>query len=325
MNTVRRAIFSEYLVCWLCVAYFVVVIPVVPGWLSVWSLSNVITTMLPLVVVAVGQMIILISAGIDLSLTATIAFASVVGASIMSETGFVPNPWLGVPLAILAMLLVGVMIGGINGLSVATLRMPPFLVTLATGMFFSGAAILYTSNVSATTSIAGLPRVFKLLTRESIPLVPNHLWLTIVVLFGVNILLHRTVFGASLFAVGMNSNTARVSGVHVHRTICLAYVLGGALAATAAVMLTAQQETGDPKLATNKLLDIIGATVIGGTSLFGGKGRITWTVFGVLFLVLIDTSLTMQGLPDEIVMICKGSVILVAAILDALRLRFAVT
>jgi ribose/xylose/arabinose/galactoside ABC-type transport system permease subunit len=201
------------------------------------------------------------------------------------------------------------------------LRMPAFLVTLASGMFFSGAAILYTSRVSATTSIGGLPETFKLLTREALPFLPNHLWLTLLVLAAVAVLLYRTVFGASLFAVGINATAARVSGIRVERTVWLTYVFSGLLAAVAAVMLTAQQETGDPKLAMNKLLDIIGATVIGGTSLFGGKGRISWTVFGVLFLVMIDTSLTMQGRSDETVMISKGSVILLAAVLDALRNR----
>jgi ribose transport system permease protein len=298
-------------------------IPVVPGWTSTWSMANLLTTILPLVVVAVGQMIVLISAGIDLSMTAVIAFASVVGASIMSNAGFLPNSSFAVPIAIFAMLAVGALIGGVNGVSVAWLRMPPFLVTLATGMFFSGAAILYTSKVSETTSIAGLPDSFRLLTREPVPFMPNHLWLTLLVLVAVGILLQRTVFGASLFAVGMNRTTARVSGIQVERTILLAYVISGMLAAVGAMMLTAQQETGDPKLAATKLLDIIGATVIGGTSLFGGKGRIVLTVFGVLFLVLIDTSLTMQGLSDEVVMVCKGTVILVAAILDSLRSRLA--
>ena len=321
MKKLKQILLSEYLVCWLCVAYFTAMIPIVPGWLSSWSLANLVTTMLPLTVVAAGQMVTLISAGIDLSLTATIAFASVIGASIMSESGFVPNPILGVPFALICMLVVGAVIGAINGCSVAWLRMPPFLVTLATGMFFSGAAILYTSKVSATTSIGGLPHGFKMLTHEPTPFLPNHLWLVIFVLAILSVILNRTVFGSSLFAVGINPKAARVSGIAVERTLLATYVASGILAAIAAIMLTAQQETGDPKLAMNKLLDIIGATVIGGTSLFGGKGRIGWTVFGVLFLVLIDTSLTMQGLSDEVVMISKGSVILVAACLDAMRTR----
>ena len=321
MNKTRRALLSEYLVCWLCVAYFLAVIPWVPGWTSTWSMANLVTTSLPLIVVAVGQMMVLVSAGIDLSQTATIAFASVIGASIMSDSGFVPTPWMGVPLAMIAMIAVGALVGGLNGLSVARLGMPAFLVTLATGMFFSGAAIWYTSRVSATTSIGGLPDAFKLITREVVPMCPNHLWLTIAILAFCSLVLYRTVFGASLFAVGINASAARVSGIRVERTVVLAYVASGVLSAAASIMLTAQQETGDPKLAMNKLLDIIGATVIGGTSLFGGKGRISWTLFGVLFLVMIDTSLTMQGLSDEVVMICKGAVILLAAVLDALRTR----
>ena len=319
----KRFLLSEYLVCWLCAAYFAVMIPLVPGWLSAWSLANVLTTVLPFAVISVGQMLVLISAGIDLSVTAVIAFASVVGASIMSSAGFLPASPIGVPAAILAMLLAGSLVGALNGWSVSRLNMPPFMVTLSTGMFFSGMAILYTSRVSTTTSIGGLPPSFIWIAREPIRFLPNSLWIVVVVLVIVHLLLTRTVFGRSLVAVGINPKVARVSGVSVPNTILGAYVLCGLCAAIGAILLTAQQETGDPKLGANKLLDIIGATVIGGTSLFGGKGKVVWTLLGVLFLVLIDTSLTMQGLSDEIVMICKGGVILAASILDAVRNRFS--
>jgi ribose transport system permease protein len=119
--------------------------------------------------------------------------------------------------------------------------------------------------------------------------------------------------------VGHNPKASLISGVPVNRVIVSAYVLSGCLAALAAVVYTGQAETGSPVLGQRMLLDIIGATVIGGTSLFGGKGKIVWTLCGVVFIKLLDNSLNLLDLSYFSIMMVKGGVILFAALMDSLR------
>ena len=318
----QRLLLSEYLVLWLSLVYFAIMVPIVPAIASPETFRNILSDLLPLTVVAIGQTVILIIAGIDLSMPAIIAMASVVGASVMTGTG---GPLAGspaaMPLGILTMLAVGAAIGWFNGFCVARLKMPSFMVTLTTSMFFSGVAIWYVTLRSTTTSIANLPRSFVVIGQGDIVGIPNSLWLTLLIAIGVHLMLTRTVLGRHLFAIGVNPRATQVSGVVIARPILLAFVVSGLCAAAGSILYTGRLETGSPILGSNILLDIIGAAVIGGTSLFGGKGKVIWTVFGVLFLVLLDQSLKLMGLTLFMVFAIKGGVILLAAIVDAARTR----
>ena len=137
-------------------------------------------------------------------------------------------------------------------------------------------------------------------------------------------MLARSLFGRWLHAVGYNARAAFVSGVPVDRVITGAYVVSGVLAAAASVLYTARLETASPVLGQRMLLDVLGATVIGGTSLFGGKGKVVWTLFGALFLTLLDNGLNLIGLSHFSIMMVKGAVIVLAALLDATRNRLEI-
>jgi ribose/xylose/arabinose/galactoside ABC-type transport system permease subunit len=132
-------------------------------------------------------------------------------------------------------------------------------------------------------------------------------------------LLTRSLFGRRLYALGMNPRTAAVSGVPVDRIRILAYAACGTCAAVGSILYTARLQTGSPVLGQRILLDVVGAAVIGGTSLFGGRGQVPTTLLGVLFICLIDNSLNMMGLSNFAVMMVKGGVILTAALVDAVR------
>jgi len=318
----RRLLFSEFLVLWVSIAYFLAMIPVVPEIASPGTLLNILSDMLPLLAVAIGQTFVLIVAGIDLSVTSIIAMASVVGASVMTGSGgYLGGTILAVPGGIIAMLLVGAAIGAFNGWCVSKLRMPPFIVTLTGMMFFSGAAIWYVTFHTETSSIAQLPKGFVVLGKTGPMGIPNALWTVGLLAIAAHLLLSRTVFGQRLYAIGRNRRAATVSGVPVARLVILAFTISGVCAAISSILYTGRLETGTPILGDKILLDIIGAVVIGGTSLFGGKGKVIWTVFGVLFLVLIDTSMKLLGLSLFFVLAIKGLVILLAAVIDALRNR----
>lgn len=322
VGRVLKLLLSEYFVLVLCVLYVAGIYPFVPEILTFGVWSNILSDMMPLLVVAIGQTFVLIIAGIDLSVTAIISMAAVVGASVMTGTnGYLSGSALAVPVAILAMLAVGLGIGLINGLSVVRLNMPSFIVTLATRMFFAGAAIWFVTFHSTSSSIANLPSSFTGFATGSLVGIPYTVIVVGLIGIAAHILLSRTEYGRWIYAVGANPRAARVSGIPVERTILMAFLISGACASVAAMMYASRMQTGSPIAGENILLDVIGAVVIGGTSLFGGKGKIIWTVFGVLFLVILDTSMKLLGASLFAIYIIKGSVILLAAMMDTLRNR----
>lgn len=311
---VRHQILGEHLPLVLCIAYFLLLAPFAEGFASSYNLVNVFSAMLPLLVLAVGQTLVMIAAGIDLSATAVVALASVLGAMIMSQdVGWLAGSPLAIPLGIVAMMLTGALVGAINGSLVAWLRMPPFIVTLTSMMFFSGLAIWSTQS----KSISGLPRGFLILGGN------DWVALSIVLLTAglAHLILRKSLYGRWIFAVGHNPKTALISGVPVNRVLFWTYVAAGLIAAIGAILITGRMESGSPVHWQRNLLDVVGATVIGGTSLYGGRGKILWTVYGALFLTLIDNSLNLLNLSHFTIMMVKGLVILVAAMLDTIRNR----
>jgi ribose/xylose/arabinose/galactoside ABC-type transport system permease subunit len=314
----KRLLFSEYLVLYLSIVYFLAVWPFRPDLASPTNIRNIFSNMLPLLAVAIGETFVLITAGIDLSVTSIIALASMFGALVMTaDNGLLGGSSLAVPVGIVTMLLTGAAVGTLNGTAISRFHMPPFIVTLTSMMFLSGFSIWLTKS----EKVSNLPRGFVVLGEGSIAFIPYALIITVALGVVGHVILRGTVLGRWLYAVGHNVRAAAISGVPVRMTVTLAYVISGVCAAVASILYTARLETGDPVLGQRILLDIIGATVIGGTSLFGGKGKVLWTVFGVLFITVIDNSLNMLGLSHFTIMIVKGSVILFAALIDAVRNR----
>jgi ribose/xylose/arabinose/galactoside ABC-type transport system permease subunit len=318
----ERIALSDYLVLYLTAAYFLVMWPFAPEIATLDTLKNILLEMLPLTVAVVGQTFVLLVAAIDLSATAVIAMASVVGASVMSEAGgYLGESVFAVPAAILAFLAVGALVGAINGICVTRLKMPSFIVTLTMMMFFSGAAIWYTTFHTRSSSIAGLPRGFIDIGQGGLFGIPYALMVAACVAVAAHVFLSRTIYGQWFYAVGQNPRAALVSGVPVRSVVAAAFILSGILAAIASILYTARLETGTPVLGQKILLDIIGAAVIGGVSLFGGKGRVLGALFGVLFLTVVDVGLRLLGLSLFSVFAIKGLVILFAALVDSSRYR----
>ena len=321
----ERLLLSQYLVLILTAIYFLAVWPIVPEIAARDTLLDILTAMMPLLVVAVGQTFVLIVAGIDLAAPSILAMASVVGASVMTgDAGYLGHSWAAVPGGVLAFILVGGAIGWLNGVCTARLSMPPFIVTLTTMMFFSGAAIWYTAVHTDASSIGNLPPAFVAIGQGQVAGVPISLLVAAAVAIVAHLILNRTVFGRWLYAVGTNARAAEISGVPVRRAVMWAFIISGLCAAVSSILYTGRLETGTPVLGQRILLDVVGAAVIGGVSLFGGKGKILWTVFGVLFLAVIDKSLQLLGLSLFSVFAIKGGVILLAAVIDALRHRLLV-
>jgi ribose/xylose/arabinose/galactoside ABC-type transport system permease subunit len=235
------------------------------------------------------------------------------------------------------MLLAGLLIGAVNGASVAYLNMPPFMVTLV-ALIGIGAFALW---LTQSENIRPLPDAFVALgkgdivsiylgpkdapqisRREVFSLVTWPALIAVAIALAAHLLLARTVFGRYVTAIGANRRAARISGVPVRRVTLAVFMLSGLCAAAGSLLYSARLEAGRPTLGEGSfLLDVVGACVIGGTSLFGGKGKILWTVFGVLFFVILANTLNLMNLNAFVVDMVKGGVILAAAMLDVARTR----
>ena len=218
----RRALASDYFVFGLCVVYAAIVAPFTPGFATPDNFGNILATLLPLLVIALGQMLVMIAGGIDLSVTSIVGLASIVGAlAINDDTGWLAGSALATPVGVLLMLALGAAVGAFNGLAITQLRMPAFIVTLAGMMAFSGLAVWLTQS----KAINRLPAAFNLLGGTTA------ITFAIVVFVAafLHLLLSRSLFGRWLYAVGHNPRTAHISGVPVAGTIVAAYVASGIL------------------------------------------------------------------------------------------------
>ncbi len=337
MPLARRAFLSENFVLYLSMAYFAVLCLFMPYIAGPRNLANISSDLWPLLALVVGQMFVLILGGIDLSQTSIMALTSVTGALLMTTrldpALFTKSPlWgvvlsaggspvsgtaLAVPLGITAMLLIGALLGFLNGVAVAKFRMPAFMVTLVSMMFVSGLAIYLTKS----ENIMYLPAGYTAIGLDKLGPLPYSFLVVLVLVVAAHVVLRHTVLGQWFFAVGKSLRTSAVSGVPTDRVVIAGYVFSGFCAAVASVLYTARLGCGRPTLGRNLLLDVIGAAVIGGISLFGGKGKVLWALFGVLFFVLLSNSLSMLNVPFYMEPVIKGSVILLAALLDVTRTR----
>jgi len=332
----RRLLLSDYFILYLCVALFAVLVPFIPIIATPYNLSNLLSNIWPLYAVAIGQTFVLIIAGIDLSQGAIISLTSVIGASLIAtrvdpavfgqspiwgvllfEDGAVlSHSAAGVWIALAVMLAIGLLIGFINGAIIAYVRIPAFMVTLVTQIFFAALAIYFVKS----ENIINLPDAYTGIGGDSgilsIPLV-----ITALLAIASQFVLSRTMFGRWLYSIGTNLRAAVVSGVPERRVIVLTYMFSGFCAAVASIIYSSRMEMGRPTLGGPLLLDIVGGAVIGGSSLSGGKGKVLWTLFGVMFLSLLGNALSLLNVPFFWIEIVKGAVILLAALIDVTRTR----
>jgi len=336
----RQILLSDYFVLYVTIIYVAVLWPFIPQVVSARNLGNVFSNVWPLLAIACGQTFVLLIAGIDLSQTSNMALTSVVGALIMTTkvnpTLFQKSPmwgvWLSengsplaqsiwaVPFALLFMLLLGTAIGFLNGVSVALLKMPPFMVTLVSMMFYSALAIY----LPKSENIIGMPANFIEIGRGTIfGVLPISMAISLALLIVALIFLHRTIFGRWIYATGFNPKASQISGVPITKVIILAYMLSGFCAAVGSILYSSRMRMGRPTLGSSILLDIVGANVIGGVSLSGGKGTVRGTFLGVLFFVLLANTLSLLNLSYEVIDVIKGAVILGACLLDVIRTQIA--
>lgn len=271
-----------------------------------------------IIIATLGQFVVLLAGGFDLSIGAITALVSVSTAMTMSaQTG---SPLAAVVVGIVVGVLVGMACGLLNGLGVASLNINPFIMTLATASVFSGLALMLTSGVP----VSGLPMEFSdWLGYGSIFGIGISIWLALLAAVVLWVLLTLTRPGRHIYSVGSSPRAARLSGVNEFRTLILAYMTAGALAAVGAVLLTARLETGEANIGASLPLQTIAAAVIGGVSLRGGAGRVLDAVLGAVFIGIVANGMNLAQINSYYQMIVTGVVLALAVVADRLRTRLA--
>lgn len=279
-----------------------------PRFWSGENLSNLARQIAPLAILAVGEAFAVISGGLDLSVAAILALAGIVGVLVMNSAGVVPG--------LAAMIVTGAAIGAANGLIITRFQVSPFIVTLGMLSVAQGVALAVTGGLP----IYDMPESFvSVFGNSEILGVPMAAVIAIVVLLAGATLLHRTVFGRYIYAIGSNPVAAHNSGVRVRRQIFLVYVLTGTTAGIGAIVLTSWVSAAQPLAGGGLELKSLAAVVIGGAALSGGVGTM-WGVFlGVVILGMLSNALNMLGVSSFYQTLAIGIVIVVAVILDRIR------
>ncbi len=287
-----------------------------PGVFLTWrNLSNLPGQNAANAVLAIGMFVVILTAGIDLSVGSVLALAMMTTA-VLARDGFPPA--LLVPLPIL----IGMGVGLVNGFGLTKMRLPhPFIVTLGTLNIARGLANL----VSGGVPVSGLPEVVRFWGAGNIPLgdvqIPVSLLVVAALYVGFFVFLQYTRTGRHIYAIGGNPQAARVSGINVDRTLMLAYVLCGAMAGLAGLLVAGRTNSGFPNAGIGAELDAISAVIIGGASFFGGRGTVLGVLAGVLVIGLLRNILNLNNVQVFWQQVLIGVVIIFAVFLDVLRRR----
>jgi ribose/xylose/arabinose/galactoside ABC-type transport system permease subunit len=305
---------------WVLLGYVILCAIFVPHFTDTYTIKNILGQVCVLLTVSCGVQYTVLNGGVDFSSTTIIALAGVIGASIMSDaTGLMAGKWYAIPAAILVMLAIGLVFGLINGFSIILFKMPSFIVTMATQMVGAGLALFYTKG----KTIGALPSGFTALGTKYVGVFPYALIFTAVVILINQTILSRTRLGRQIYAVGTNPKTSQISGLPVKATIVKLFIISGLCASCASILMIAQMESAAAGFASSMFIDIMASIIIGGTSPFGGRGRIIDTVMGAFLVILITVSMNLLGVKWFVISIIKGSIILIAANIERVRLSRA--
>jgi ribose transport system permease protein len=260
---------------------------------------------------ALGMTLIIVSGGIDLSVGSAIALTSVVGAMLIQRG------W-GAAAAVVAVIFSGGLIGLLNGLAIAGLRMAPFIITLGTLGIARGTAKWLADNQTVNYDSSPVNSWMTTVDPFSHAL-PDGVWVALVLAVLTSLLLRNTVFGRHIFALGSNEATVRLCGIPTLRLKVLIYTLAGCFFGLAGLFQLSRLRQGDPTVAVGLELDIIASVIIGGASLSGGVGTILGSMIGALIMAVLRNGSQQMGWPTYFQEIIIGLVIIVAVFVDRLR------
>ncbi|MDY7026779.1 MAG: ABC transporter permease [Spirochaetota bacterium] len=301
---------SIFILCSVLLLFSILAITV-DHFFTAYNIFNIITQASIYGTMAIGLTFVLISGGIDVSLPAVMASGAVVGVTYMANTG---NGFIGC----LIVLGVCLIFGLINGVAVAYFNMPPLIVTLATSTISTGFSVWYSNYLTITGIPVGITSFF----RSYILGVPAYVLVFFLIIACSQFLLTKTVYGRWLYFVGLNQHTSEVTEVPTRKTIATAYLISAFTAGLAGIMLATQIGSAQAGMGRfSMVLDIVSSAVIGGVSIYGGRGEVMGAAFGALFIALLSNVMNLLGIQFYSTLMLKGSIIILATAFDYVRNR----
>lgn len=282
-----------------------------PRFLTISNIAVITRQSAFVALVSLGQMTCLIAGVIDLSVGAVAGFGGVCAALLMHNTSI--NPYL----AMLIGILMGALIGFINGTLVTRLRLNPFIVTLSMSFIVSGAILVLTGG----WAIPDMPKTIEWIGRGSLGPVPVPTLIAIFIAAVLSFILSRTYIGRHIFAMGGNKEAATLVGIPVNRLTSLVYIISGGLAAMAGVMMLARLASGQPTVGEVWLLPSFAAPILGGAALSGGAGSALGTLVGATIMAVIQNGIVLTGMSVYWENVVVGAVLVAAIFIDSLRGR----
>ncbi|MGN6427018.1 MAG: ABC transporter permease [Leifsonia sp.] len=275
------------------------------------NLATILIAAAPFALIALGQTLVILTGGIDLSVGSVIAASAMAAAWTAKHVGISPF------LPLVAALLTGLVAGAVNGLVVSRLNVPPFIATL--GMLTLASGIAYVIGNGAP--INGLPAFFGVFANTQVFGVTVPVVLMIVAILGFAFLMKRTSYGLRIYALGGNRLAAEIAGVRSRGVLFSVYAISGLLAGISGLVLSSRVITGAPNLGQGYELDAIAAVVIGGASLMGGRGTVWGTAIGLLLIQTINNGLDLLLVPAYWQNVIKGVIIVAAVAVDVWAAR----
>jgi len=284
------------------------------------NLVNVARQSVYLVLVSLGQMLVLVSGGFDLSVGTAIALTSVVSAVSMTwAVGVMPDAiWLAIVIGIAAGGFTALMVGLVNGVGVAYFEVSPFIMTLGVSSVGAGLALFLTGGVP----VSGLPFAF----GDTFGFgkwfgVPVPVFIAAICIVVMWLVMSRTPLGTQIYAVGGNIKAAHLSAINTKRTLMVSYILCSLIASLTGLLLTARVESGEANLGGSMALESIAACVIAGVSLRGGIGKVQTVVLGAFFIVMVQNGMNLAQISSYMQMVLLGGLLILAVIFDQMRYR----
>jgi ribose transport system permease protein len=299
-----------------------------PNFSTLNNFLNIINQAVIIAIISVGMTLVITSGngGIDLSVGSIVGISSItlgiiiVPPSINTDTAAIlaagKNPMVLLA-AVFGAMAIGTVVGAVNGVIIAYLKVPPFITTL--GMLYMARGIA--AYIGAGYPVYGVPEPIKFIGQGNIFHIPIPIILLILIGIAGYLFYSRTTFGIAVRAIGANNQTALFSGINVKRTQLILYVVNGFLSSIGAIILTGRTNVAHPDSGLGYELFVIGAVVVGGTSLMGGKGNILGAIFGALFMSELQNGMNILNVPINLIEPIIGVVIIIAIFLDQIQKR----
>lgn len=311
MNVVKNNA-QKYSLELILILLIIVLAFIAPGFFSIRNFFNVLRNVSTQGIIAFGMTLLIISGEIDLSVGSSVAFAGCLTALLVQKMQHIVSPILAVIFAVMITLSFGIMQGNITGFLRKKYNIPSFIITLAFLTVLFGLANIITGGFP----IAPYPVWFGFFGSGRIFGIPFPAILFLFTFVMIYLVLNYTTFGRSIYAVGGNIKSARISGIDVWKIKTQAFILTSFLASVSGILVSSQILSGNAGTARGWELDVIASVIIGGTNLFGGIGRIGGTFIGVLFLGVIFNGMTLLNINEYWQHVVRGSLILIAVLLN---------